>query len=118
LRSGSSGIVRLPIDEKNVMLVPQNAVFEVQGKQMLYVVGKDNKVKSRIIETKGTSGLNFIVSGGLEEGEVIVIEGASKLKDDMEIIPQQGKPEAAAAAPAGNAPAKDSAKTTTPSAKK
>ncbi len=116
LRSGSSGIVRLPIDEKNVMLVPQNAVFEVQGKQMLYVVGKDNKVKSRIIETKGTSGLNFIVSGGLEEGEVIVIEGASKLKDDMEIIPQQGKPEAAA--PAGNAPAKDSAKTTTPSAKK
>lgn len=116
LRSGSSGIIRLPIDEKNVMLVPQNAVFEVQGKQMVYVVGKDNKVKSRIIETKGTSGLNFIVSGGLEEGELIVVEGASKLKDDMEIVPQQGKPEAAA--PAENTAAKDAAKTTTPSAKK
>jgi membrane fusion protein (multidrug efflux system) len=33
----------------------------VQGKQIVYVVGKGNKVKSRIIETNGTSGLNFIV---------------------------------------------------------
>lgn len=116
LRSGSSGTIRLPIEQKNVMLVPQNAIFEVQGKQTIYVVGKDNKVKSRIVQTSGTSELNFIVTGGLEEGEVVVIEGASKLKDDMEIVPQQGKPEAAV--PETNAVAKDTAKTTTPPAKK
>jgi membrane fusion protein (multidrug efflux system) len=45
-------------------------------------------VKSRIIETNGTSGLNFIVTNGLSSDEVVVIEGASKLKDDVEIIPQ------------------------------
>jgi membrane fusion protein (multidrug efflux system) len=60
----------------------------VQGKQIVYVVGKGNKVKSRIIETNGTSGLNFIVTNGLSSDEVVVIEGASKLKDDVEIIPQ------------------------------
>ncbi len=89
LRSGSSGIVRLPIEEKDVVLVPQNAVFEVQGKHMIYVVGAANKVKSTIIEISGTSELNFIVKSGLNEGDVVVIEGASKLKDDMEIVPQQ-----------------------------
>jgi membrane fusion protein (multidrug efflux system) len=91
LRSGSSGIVRLPIIQNQVILVPQNAVFEVQGKQIIYVVEKGNKVKSRIIGTNGTSDLNFIVTSGLSEGEVVVIEGASKLKDDMEIVPQQAK---------------------------
>ena len=33
--------------------------------------------------------LNYIVKSGLNDGDVIVIEGASKLKDDMEIVPQQ-----------------------------
>lgn len=88
LRSGSTGIIRLPIEQKDVIVVPQNAVFEVQGKQLIYVVGKDNKVKSTIITTNGVSGLNFIVTDGLSEGDVVVVEGASKLKDDMEIVPQ------------------------------
>ena len=89
LRSGSSGIVRLPIEQKDVMLVPQNAVFEMQGKYTIYVVGAGNKVKGTIIEVNGTSGLDYIVKSGLNEGDVIVVEGANKLKDDMEIVPQQ-----------------------------
>ena len=88
LRSGSTGIVRLPIEQKDVILVPQNAVFEMQGKRLIFVVGAGNKVKSTIITTNGTSGLNFIVTDGLKEGDVVVVEGASKLKDDTEIIPQ------------------------------
>ena len=93
LRSGSTGIIRLPIEQKDVIVVPQNAVFEVQGKQMIYVVGKDNKVKSTVITTNGISGMNFIVTEGLAEGDVIVVEGASKLKDGMEIIPQGKTPQ-------------------------
>ncbi|WP_413998408.1 efflux RND transporter periplasmic adaptor subunit [Flavobacterium sp. W1B] len=115
LRSGSSGIVRLPIIDKNIILVPQNAVFEVQGKQIIYVVEKGNKVKSRIIVTNGTSDLNFIVTSGLSEGEVIVVEGASKLKDDMEIVPQQTKN---STSEKSDAVAIDSVKTNTTPAKK
>lgn len=88
LRSGSSGVVRLPIEKENAILVPQTAVFDMQGKQMIYVVNKDNTVKSKIITVAGTSGLNFIVAEGLAEGDVIVTEGASKLKDGMPIVPQ------------------------------
>jgi len=97
LRSGSSGVVRLPIAHKSAILVPQNAVFDLQGKQMIYVVNKDNTVKSKIITTGGTSELNFIVTEGLAEGEVVVVEGASKLKDGMAIVPQPIQPQAPAA---------------------
>lgn len=110
LRSGSTGIVRLPIIHKDVVLVPQNAVFEMQGKQIIYVVGSDNKVKSRIVTTQGTSGLNFIVSQGLEAGEKVVIEGASKLRDDAEIIPQEAEKSAE--------PVSDTIQKNQPSAKK
>lgn len=94
LRSGGKGTVLLPITIKNAIEVPQNAVFDMQGKQMLYVVGKDNTVKSKIVQVKTTSGLNFIIESGVEPGEVIVVEGTSKLKDGMAIVPQPVKKEA------------------------
>ncbi|RDI11875.1 efflux RND transporter periplasmic adaptor subunit [Flavobacterium sp. AG291] len=97
LRSGGKGTVLLPILIKNAIEVPQNAVFDMQGKQMIYVVNKDNTVKSKIVQVKTTSGLNFIIESGVEPGEVIVVEGASKLKDGMAIVPQPVKDEAAAA---------------------
>lgn len=107
LRSGSSGVIRLPIEQKDIVLVPQNAIFELQGKQLIYVVGKDNKVKSQIIKTSGTSDLNFIVSDGLNVGDVIVVAGASKLKDDMQIVPQPVNSQSGtASAPAANEVAK------------
>lgn len=98
LRSGSTGVVRIPIEYQDVILVPQAAVFDMQGKQMIYVVNGDNTVKSKIITVRTTAGLNFIVESGLEPGETIVTEGASKLKDGMAIVPQQAPKEEAPAA--------------------
>jgi membrane fusion protein (multidrug efflux system) len=99
LRDGSTGTVRLPIEQKNVVLVPQNAVFELQGKKLIYVVGKDNKVQSRVIETNGTSALNYIVIKGLELGESVVTKGATKLSDGTQIVPEQEKSKLAENAP-------------------
>lgn len=114
LRSGSNGIVRLPVEHKNVIVVPQGAVFDMQGKQMIYVVNKDNTVKSKVITVAGTAGVDFIVSEGLEEGEVIVTQGASKLKDGMAIVPQEEKKENAPAPAADTlATSKTETKTTT-----
>ncbi len=90
LRSGGSGVVRIPVQKNAAILVPQNAIVDMQGKKMLYVVNKENKVTPRIIETSTTSGKDFIVSSGLEQGEVIVTAGATKLKEGQEIVPQNG----------------------------
>lgn len=101
LRSGGKGTVRIPVLHKNAILVPQNAVFDMQGKQMIYVVGKDNAVKSKVLEIATTSGKDFVISSGLEAGEVIVVEGASKLKDGMAIQPQPVNQQAPATAQEG-----------------
>lgn len=91
LRSGSSGVVQLPVVHERVILIPQIAVFEMQGKQLVYVVGKDNVVQTKVIQTQGTTDLDFIVSSGLMEGELVVVEGVSKLKEGMAIQPSPVK---------------------------
>lgn len=90
LRSGSSGVVRLPIEKHETILVPQNAVMDMQGKKLIYVVDKENKVTTRVIETNSNTQKEYIVKDGLEPGEVIVTAGATKLKDGQQIVPQQG----------------------------
>ena len=90
LRSGSSGVVRLPIVKNEAILVPQNAVMDMQGKKLIYVVDKENKVATRVIETSNNTQKDYIVKSGLEPGEVIVTAGATKLKDGQQITPQTG----------------------------
>jgi membrane fusion protein (multidrug efflux system) len=46
----------------------------VQGKQIIYAVEQGNKVKSRIIETNGTSGLNLHCNNGVLAGDVVVLK--------------------------------------------
>jgi membrane fusion protein (multidrug efflux system) len=62
----------LPIVQNDVIVIPKGS-FEVQENK-LFTLLEGNKVKSRIIETNGTSGLNFIVTNGLSSDEVVVIE--------------------------------------------
>jgi membrane fusion protein (multidrug efflux system) len=64
---------------KDVIVVPQKLFFWSARKQIVYVVGKETKW-NRIIETNGTSGLNYIVTNGLSSDDVVVVEGVSKLK--------------------------------------
>ncbi len=107
LRNGSSGEVRIPVMRKDIMLVPQAAVFDVQGKQMVLKIGAENKVESTIITIDGSDGDNFIVIDGLAEGDQIVTAGVTKLRPGTEVVPEnKNTKEAAAAMPA------DSTKTT------
>ncbi len=107
LRNGSSGEVRIPVMRHDIMLIPQVAVFDVQGKQMVLKIGAENKVESTIITIDGSDGDNFIVIDGLKEGDVIVTAGVTKLRPGTQVVPENKNiTEAAAAMPA------DSTKTT------
>lgn len=107
LRNGSSGEIRIPVMRKGIILIPQTAVFDVQGKQMVLKIGAENKVESALITIDGSDGDNFIVIDGLAEGDQIVTAGVTKLRPGTQVVPENTKTkEAAAAAPA------DSTKTT------
>lgn len=88
LRSGGTGSILIPIHQKDAILIPQKATYEIQNKKFVYVVGADNKVQSREIEVLvQNDGQNYVVSSGLKVGERIVIDGVNRLKNDMQINP-------------------------------
>ena len=88
LRSGGSAVILFPTVVKEAVVIPQKCTFEIQEKKFVYVVGSDNKVKSREIEVLSQNdGTNYIVTSGLKSGERIVVDVVTNLKDEMEIKP-------------------------------
>ena len=87
LYSGVQGTVVLPIDVKDVMVVPQNAIVRLQNKSLAYKVGPDSCVTSVIVETAGiSSDRDLVVTKGLEVGDVIVTVGANNLVENQRVI--------------------------------
>jgi membrane fusion protein (multidrug efflux system) len=74
--------VRARIEEgvtDNAILVPQVGVtHDPQGKATALVVGTDNKVAARTLQLKGTHGNQWIVDGGLADGDRVIVAGVQK----------------------------------------
>ncbi|HEX8677148.1 MAG TPA: efflux RND transporter periplasmic adaptor subunit, partial [Segetibacter sp.] len=91
VRSGSSGVVRIPRSMDSALLVPQKATYEVQGKRFVYVVESTGTVRSAEIKVmdNNNSGQYFVVQEGLRENEKIVLEGVASLKEGAAIKPRE-----------------------------
>ena len=88
LKSGGSGAIIIPRSNKSAIVIPQTVVSEVQNKKFVYLLGKDNKVKSSEITVEPqTDGNNYVVTSGLKVGDKYVTNGITKLNDGMEIVP-------------------------------
>lgn len=88
LKSGGSGRIIMPFNASGAIVVPQDATVEVQDKHFVYVVGKDNKVKSTEVTIEPQNdGQNYIITSGLKKGDRIVVNGVSSLQEGMEIKP-------------------------------
>jgi membrane fusion protein, multidrug efflux system len=76
--------VRARIDEgtnDNVVLVPQVGVtHDASGKATALVVGPDNKVSVRAIQAARTSAADWVVEGGLNDGEKVIVAGVQKVQ--------------------------------------
>ena len=103
LRSGSTGQIIIPMHEENAIVIPQKATFELQDRKFVYVVGDSNKlVSTRITISKVNDGKIYVVTSGLEAGNVIAIEGVgNKLRPDMVIVPVDAAAQAAQAGEQG-----------------
>ncbi|WP_298672922.1 efflux RND transporter periplasmic adaptor subunit [uncultured Sphingomonas sp.] len=91
------------------MLVPQRTVSrDERGHPTVMLVGKDGKVEQRVIQTTRTIGDSWLVTGGLKDGEKIVVEGGMMLRPGMPVkaVAYSPKDDAAPAKPAAAAQAK------------
>ena len=90
VRSGSSGIVRIPRTIDTALMVPQKATYEIQGKKFVYIVESTGTVRSGEIKVlDNNNGQLFVVTSGLQPGEKIVLEGVASLKEGAVIKPRQ-----------------------------
>ena len=120
LRPGQYGKIRVATSiRKDALLVPQRAVAEIQGKYMVAIVGADNKVDIRPVETAERIDNLWVILEGLKPGERVVVEGVQKVRPGITVTPKAfeetpAKPESPAK-PEVKAEAKPEAKTETPS---
>jgi membrane fusion protein (multidrug efflux system) len=81
LRPGMLLTVRIVMAERLSLVVPENAVYQIQDRHYVYVVGDDLVARERQIEA-GERRFGIVeVIGGLEEDELVVTEGIVKLRD-------------------------------------
>jgi membrane fusion protein (multidrug efflux system) len=67
------------LQRKNAVVIPQRAVLQQMGRQMVYVVGSDNKVASRDVKATSWTGENWLITSGLAAGDRVVVDGVQKI---------------------------------------
>ena len=88
LRSGGMANVVFPYTMSEIILIPQTATQEIQDKKFVYVLQPDSTLKHTEIQISNLNdGKNYIVTGGLKEGDQIVVEGGQTLQDGQKISP-------------------------------
>lgn len=99
LHSGSSGNVLLPHTFENVVIIPQTATFELQDKKFVYKV-IDGVASSQLITVSDQSnGQEYIVTSGLQPGDMIVTEGVGLMREGTPIKAKGSATEAPAEQP-------------------
>lgn len=100
--------VRARIEEgvnERAMLVPQIGVTHDQkGAAIALVVGADGKVVPRTLVTASMRGPDWVVDGGLEPGDRVIVQGTEKVHPGMQVkaIPAQLPAAAASGASAAS----------------
>ena len=82
LRPGQFGRVRVVYDtRKGALLVPEEAVTELQGNYQVAVVGDDNKASIRPVKVGQRFGGMWEITEGVKPGERVIVQGAQKVQE-------------------------------------
>lgn len=87
LKPGMFMTVRVLREASEILLVPEQALVPMQSRQYLYVV-EDGVAGLRQVTIGRRIPGSVEVVGGLEAGEVVVIEGTQRLRDGMAVDPR------------------------------
>jgi membrane fusion protein (multidrug efflux system) len=85
LKHGETGRVKINVDLKNALIIPQKSTFELQDKIYVYVVDKNNVVRSRLITIQQKLSNIYVVESGLSVDDKIIYEGIQSAKENEAI---------------------------------
>jgi RND family efflux transporter MFP subunit len=89
----------------NALLIPQQAVSELQGGDQVAVVNSDGKAEIRAVKVGSVFGRMIVITDGLKAGEKVIVEGFQKVRQGMQVSakPYEESPNDQAASAAKNA---------------
>ena len=95
LRPGQFGKVRFVADtKKGAMVVPQEAVNELQGSFQVAVVDQSNKVSIRPVKMGERLGALWEVTDGLKAGDRVIVQGWQKVREGSTVTAKEWTPAA------------------------
>ncbi|ANE53321.1 hypothetical protein SY85_04450 [Flavisolibacter tropicus] len=88
LRPGQYVKVRFKSEEiTNAILVPQQAINQMQSVYMAFVVNDSNKINPKPVKTGPRVGSNWVITEGLKPGDKVALVGNSIVKPGITIKP-------------------------------
>src|SRR5438046_1124033 len=95
LRPGQFGKVRFVADmKKGAMVIPQEAVNELQGNFQVALVDQDNKVSIRPVKMGERIGAMWEVTDGVKPGDKVVVQGLQKAREGSTVSAKDWTPPA------------------------
>ncbi|TMP90590.1 MAG: efflux RND transporter periplasmic adaptor subunit [Verrucomicrobia bacterium] len=95
LRPGQFGKVRFVADmKKGAMVIPQEAVNELQGNFQVAVVDQNNRVSIRPVKMGERIGAMWEVTEGLKPGDKVVVQGLQKAREGSTVTAKDWTPPA------------------------
>ena len=85
LRHGETGSIVITQPLKAALMIPQKATFEVLEKKYVYVVDKNNVIKSREIKIAAELPNIFVIQSGLKKDDKILLEGLRQVNENQKI---------------------------------
>ena len=79
----AGGVVGVTVERgapRLALMIPQAAVLLDQAGRYVLMVGADKKVEQRRITTGVEQGRDVVVTDGLKEGELVIVEGVQKVR--------------------------------------
>ena len=93
LRPGQFGKVRFVADmKKGAMVIPQEAVNELQGSFQVAVVDKNNKVSIRPVKMGERIGAMWEITEGLKPGDRVIVQGQQKAREGSTVAVKDWTP--------------------------
>ncbi len=89
LRPGQFARIRAVIKiEKDALIVPQQAVTQLQTKYQVAVVNADNIVEIRLVTPGERVGSDWIIKEGLKPNDIVIVEGLQKIRPGIKVAPK------------------------------
>ncbi len=88
LRPGQFAKIRTVVENRiGALVIPSRSMTELQGQYTVYIVDENNKAQLRIVKTASSYGQYTVIESGLNEGDIVIIEGMQKVRPDMVVVP-------------------------------